>query len=167
MKPLKFKTLQTRFIVLLLLPVTLILIAAGVFGFIYIRNAMLDQWNEAAILKLERAAHTIDMRLAKPFELMALFAETADLPDSAGFQRQLLQRLEAIQGVVHVRLRRQVTENHSLDADRRRALTAVLHKQPRVTLCLPMIRILVIKPLCWSQHFSIRLVRKLPDLKFI
>ena len=137
MKPLKFKTLQTRFIVLLLLPVTLILIAAGVFGFIYIRNAMLDQWNEAAILKLERAAHTIDMRLAKPFELMALFAETADLPDSAGFQRQLLQRLEAIQGVVHVRLRRQVTENHSLDADRRRALTAVLHKQPkqpRVTL---------------------------------
>jgi class 3 adenylate cyclase len=137
MKPLKFKTLQTRFIVLLLLPVTLILIAAGVFGFIYIRNAMLDQWNEAAILKLERAAHTIDMRLAKPFELMALFAETAGLPDSAGFQRQLLQRLEAIQGVVHVRLRWQAIENHSLDADRRRAMTAVPHKQPkqpRVTL---------------------------------
>jgi len=105
MKPLNFKTLQTRFIVLLLLPVTLILIAAGVFGFIYIRKAMLNQWNETAILKLERAAHTIDMRLARPFELMTLFTETAGLPDNEEFQRQILQRLEAFQGVMRVRLR--------------------------------------------------------------
>jgi len=130
MKPLKFKTLQTRFIVLLLLPVTLILIAAGIFGFIYIRKAMLEQWNEAAILKLERAAHTIDMRLARPFELMALFAETAGLDDSTDFQRQLLQRLEAIQGVVRVRLRWQTAGEHSQDADLPKRKAAF----PRVTL---------------------------------
>ena len=40
----------------------------------YTRNAILDQWNDSAVLKLQRAAHYIEMRLLKPIELMEMLA---------------------------------------------------------------------------------------------
>ena len=58
------KSLQQRIAFMILLPVALLLIATGLLGLIYARKSLLDEWKEAAILKLERAAHYIDMRLA-------------------------------------------------------------------------------------------------------
>jgi len=70
---LKIKTLQQRFVIYMLAPVALLLCAMGAVGFVYARNAILAQWEEAAILKLQRAAHHVDMRLARPKEWVRLY----------------------------------------------------------------------------------------------
>ncbi|NIW00493.1 hypothetical protein GWN26_15755, partial [Candidatus Saccharibacteria bacterium] len=57
------KSLHQRLTFFVLLPVALLLIGMGFVGFIYARNSLLAQWREAAILKLQRAAHQVDMHL--------------------------------------------------------------------------------------------------------
>jgi sigma-B regulation protein RsbU (phosphoserine phosphatase) len=57
------KSLRQRLAFFVLLPVALLLFGMGFAGFIYARNSLLAQWREAAILKLQRAAHSVDMRL--------------------------------------------------------------------------------------------------------
>ncbi len=57
------KSLQQRLAIFVLFPVALLLLGMGFAGFIYARNSLLNQWREAAILKLQRAAHSVDMRL--------------------------------------------------------------------------------------------------------
>jgi len=80
----KFKTLEARSIVLLLIPVFLILLLGGVVSFFYTRNVMLNQWNESAELKLQRAAHYIAMRISKPLEFLdVLFKKSIGLDEDA------------------------------------------------------------------------------------
>ena len=55
-----FKTLQRRLIVLLVVPVTLFLMILGVFGYRFIQGILFKEWQEIAILRLERAAHQMD-----------------------------------------------------------------------------------------------------------
>ncbi|UCF01026.1 MAG: hypothetical protein JSV14_11625 [Deltaproteobacteria bacterium] len=69
----KVKSLQQRFVLFLLLPVTGLLLGMGIVGFIYARNSLLTQWREAAILKLQRAAHDVDMRLSRPKEWLQIY----------------------------------------------------------------------------------------------
>ncbi len=52
-----FKTLERRLIVLLVLPMTLFLLIIGVFGYRFIQGILFKQWQDIAILRLERAAH--------------------------------------------------------------------------------------------------------------
>jgi adenylate cyclase len=96
------KTLQQRLALLLLLPVALLLFFTGFFGFIYVRGIMLDQWREAAILKLERAAHHIDMRLNRPIELMEIFHTTAGNQNRYAAQEWVLKQLQELEGVIKV-----------------------------------------------------------------
>ena len=70
-----FKTLQGRLVVLLLLPVCLIILSGGVASFLFTRNMVLEQWNESALLKLQRAAHYIEMRLMKPIEVVEILLQ--------------------------------------------------------------------------------------------
>ena len=70
---LKIKTLQQRFVVSMLLPVALLLCVMGAVGFVYGRNAIITQWEEAAILRLRLAAHHVDLRLARPKERVNLY----------------------------------------------------------------------------------------------
>ena len=44
MRPYHFKTLRARLTALMISPVVLILLVAGVSGFIYARDVMIDQW---------------------------------------------------------------------------------------------------------------------------
>ena len=64
----RITSLQQRLAVFLLLPVALLLFAMMSAGFFYARNNLLAQWREAVVLKLGRAAHSIDMRLLRPKE---------------------------------------------------------------------------------------------------
>ena len=57
------KSLQQRLAIFVLFPVALLLIGMGFAGFIYARNRLLAQWKEAAILKLQQASNSVDMRL--------------------------------------------------------------------------------------------------------
>jgi hypothetical protein len=66
----QFRRLQTRLLVSLLLPVLVMVILGGVASFWYARGIMLDQWEESAVVKLQRAAHYIEMRLLKPVDLL-------------------------------------------------------------------------------------------------
>ena len=98
----KFKTLQARLIFFLLIPVFIIILAGGVVSFIYTRDAMLDQWNESSALKLQRAAHTIEMRLLKPLELLEVLFQKADREKTALSLEQVMAFLGALEGVLQV-----------------------------------------------------------------
>ena len=99
----KIKTLQQRFVVFMVLPVALLLFATGSVGFFYARDALIEQWEEAAILRLQRAAHHVDMRLARPKEWVDLylkFLAGARHPMSEG--GDMLAELERAEGIVAV-----------------------------------------------------------------
>jgi sigma-B regulation protein RsbU (phosphoserine phosphatase) len=70
------KSLQQRLTIYLILPVALLLILMGIAGFIYARNLLLSQWQEASILKLQRAAHQVDMRLSNVKDWIHVFNQT-------------------------------------------------------------------------------------------
>ena len=99
------KSLKQRLSLLLIFPIALLLFLAGVSGFIYIRNVLLDEWQETAILKLERAAHQIDMRLGRSIEWIKLFHETAESRGGVATQELILTRLRNLEGVTDVNLK--------------------------------------------------------------
>jgi adenylate cyclase len=90
--------------IFLILPVVIFLISAEVVGFVYIRKALLKEWQEIAILQLERAAHQIDMRLQNIRKWMESFAKTGSSPQGAEIQEWLLQQLRGQEGVSQARL---------------------------------------------------------------
>jgi class 3 adenylate cyclase len=96
--------LQQRLFFFLLLPVALLLFLAGFLGFIFARNNMLDQWREAATLKLQRAAHHIDMRLNQRIFWIEMFQKTGDLHHEGSYQEWILERIRELDGVVNVNL---------------------------------------------------------------
>ncbi|MFO7984790.1 MAG: adenylate/guanylate cyclase domain-containing protein [Desulfatiglandaceae bacterium] len=98
------KTLGQRITLLLLLPVAVLISVTGVFGFLYARHSLLNEWREAAILKLQRAAHQIDMRLDRPIQWMEMFHETADNMGASVIQGWILEQLKGLDGVTEVDL---------------------------------------------------------------
>ena len=98
MKFFNTKTLQRKMMLFLLLPVTCGLIVTGLVGFFYVRKAMLSQWEESALLKLERAAHYINMRLSLPIERIKLISSATDI-----MTRQiLLEEIKNLPGISEV-----------------------------------------------------------------
>ena len=75
-----FKSLQQRLIVLLVVPVTMFLLIIGVFGYRFIQGLLFKDWQEIAILRLERAAHQLDMRLHGQMQWMETFARAGQNP---------------------------------------------------------------------------------------
>lgn len=100
----RFKSMKQRFAVYMLFPVGLSLLGMGWAAFTYARNRMLAEWGEATILKLQRAAHHVDMRLSKPKEMLNLFTASAGMPHAAGIQKLVIQRLRQFQWVADVDL---------------------------------------------------------------
>ncbi|MBT4875437.1 MAG: adenylate/guanylate cyclase domain-containing protein [Desulfobacula sp.] len=102
MKKHGFKTLQGKLIILLLFPVIIVVFSGGIVSFLYTRNVMLNQWNESAILKLQRAAHALEMKISKPIDMVNLFYKTNPVGDIPGSQKKLIQYLAGMDGVVKV-----------------------------------------------------------------
>jgi adenylate cyclase len=98
------KSLNQRFALFLLLPVALILFLTGFIGFIFARKVLLDEWQEASLLKLQRAAHHIDMRLNRPIAMIEMFNKTGEFQDGSVIQNWLLDQLRAMKGVSSVDL---------------------------------------------------------------
>lgn len=97
-------SLQGRFTLFLILPVTALLVVMGVAGFFYARDLLLDQWHEAAILKLQRAAHEVDMHLNRIKGAIHLFHETSGARYAESFHVWALDRLSQQEGVVDVQM---------------------------------------------------------------
>ena len=98
------KNLQQRLTVFVLLPVALLLIGMGFVGFIYARNSLLVQWREAAILRLQRAAHQIDMRLARAKDWIRFFSEASESQEFPLLRSWAIEQLKQIESVDHVHL---------------------------------------------------------------
>lgn len=94
--------LQQRLLFLLLLPLAGLLTAVGVSGYLFSQQLILKQWQEGAILKLQWAAHHIDMRLQRPINWMEIFQTTGDLSQGAEVQAWIIGQIEALGGVVDV-----------------------------------------------------------------
>jgi adenylate cyclase len=98
------KSLNQRLALFLLLPVAFLLFLTGFVGFIFARKVLLDEWREASLLKLQRAAHYIDMRLNRPIEMIGMFHKTGEYQGGPVIQDWLLDRLRAMEGVSRVDL---------------------------------------------------------------
>ena len=96
------RTLQQRFVLFLVLPVAVLLFGIGLTGFFYARSALLEEFREATLLKLQRMAHEVDMRLAEPKRWLEMFQETAGELQVGQVRRWLLERMRELQGVVRV-----------------------------------------------------------------
>lgn len=95
---LKFKSLQRKLFVLLVAPVALLLAGAGLYGYFFMRDALLKEWREVAVLRMERAAHQMEMRLQSPTQWMEAFANA----DSTDTRRWILEQLRDLPGVEKV-----------------------------------------------------------------
>jgi class 3 adenylate cyclase len=102
--PMAIRTLQRRMVLLVLLPVGMLLAALGFLGYFKTRDIMLDQWREAAILRLQRAAHHVDMRLDRPVQLVELLGRTGDAREGLAIQSWIVDQLKEMQGVTDVLL---------------------------------------------------------------
>ena len=100
------RTLQQRLSFFVLLPVAVLLLGMGAAGFFYARNKLLDQWGEAAVLRLERAAHQVDMRLNMPKIWIELYQRTSEKPYAGWIQNDIIEQLKAVEGVSRVTLNR-------------------------------------------------------------
>lgn len=99
------KSLEQRLALFLLLPVALLLFVTGFFGFLYARNIMLREWSEAAVLKLQRAAHHLDMRLKRPIDWIHMWQTAAAGRGGSFAQEGFLESLRELEGVTRVDLR--------------------------------------------------------------
>jgi len=100
------KSLQQRLTFFVLLPLTVLLLGMGLAGFLYARNKLLDQWSEAIMLRLQHAAHEVDMRLDMPKMWLDLFHQIAGKPNATDIQNAIVAQLKEIDGVARVQLKR-------------------------------------------------------------
>ena len=98
------KSLQQRLTIFVLFPVALLLLAMGFAGFIYARNSLLAQWREAAILKLQRAAHSIDMRLERTKKWIQVLDEAGGSQDPDHVYSWVVDQLKKAEDVSRVDL---------------------------------------------------------------
>jgi len=98
------KSLQQRLTIYLIIPVALLLVFMGIAGFIYARNLMLAQWREASVLKLQRAAHQVDMRLARVKDWIRIFHRTSGSYETDQLHDLAIEQLEQQEGVDRVHL---------------------------------------------------------------
>jgi len=110
------KSLRQRLSLYLILPVVLLLIVMGFAGFIYARNLLLSEWREASVLRLQRAAHQVDMRLARVQDWIRIFHQASDGPDIAALHVFAIAQLKRQDSVDQVHL--SWNNNDSPPADR-------------------------------------------------
>jgi len=101
---LKPKSLQQRLALFLLLPVALLLFGVGALGFVYASKNLFALWREVTILKLQRAAHNVDMRMVRIKERLQAFHDTAGEEASPVVQEWILDQLRSQEGVARSNL---------------------------------------------------------------
>jgi len=95
-------SLQKRLTLMVLLPAALVLLFVGVFGFVYVRGTLFSEWREMSIVKLQRAAHQIDMKLGRITDWLQMFQRTSQGRGGVVIQEWILQQLRDMKGVESV-----------------------------------------------------------------
>ena len=107
-------SLQQRTTFFILLPTLVILATMGLISMMLIRDALLKQWQQTAIARLQQAAHYIDMRLDTPKRVLRLFREENGIKVDRNIGRFIIDQLKEMDGVVQVNLEWQGSENGKL-----------------------------------------------------
>lgn len=94
--------LQKKAALFLFLPTFLVLTGMGGIGFYLVRGALLNQWQETAIEKLHRSAHSVDMRLMQPKDLLQFLHEDSSFQSAAKNHDIIIEQLRALDGVIQV-----------------------------------------------------------------
>ncbi|HSO67903.1 MAG TPA: SpoIIE family protein phosphatase [Desulfatirhabdiaceae bacterium] len=97
-------SLRKRLVFFVLIPVVVLLTGMGFSGFWYARNTLLTEWGDAAILRLQRAAHNVDMRLEAPKKWVEMLHANPGQPELRLLQDMIISRLAGMDGVMDVRL---------------------------------------------------------------
>jgi adenylate cyclase len=92
-------SLQKRFFLFLLLPVTLILAVTGIASFLYARSYLLDEWSSSAKMSLEKMAHELQTRLDQKRQMIDLIVNAENIPDAVVTRSYLAQQLADQEGV--------------------------------------------------------------------
>jgi len=98
------KSLQQRTVIFILVPVFFLLTLSGIFGYHGMRKVLIEQWSETALSKLGRAAHTIDMRLNRPKQLLFLLKGLNNNGSDGAVRKRIIDQLGKIDGVVSVKV---------------------------------------------------------------
>ncbi|MFT5698569.1 MAG: sigma-B regulation protein RsbU (phosphoserine phosphatase) [Desulforhopalus sp.] len=106
----RLKSLKQKLALLVILPLCLIMLIAGILGMRLISDVLLKQWEETAITKMQRSAHNVDMRLMRPKELFRFYQHNERKQLSWKDAQLLIDQLRAIDGVVEVKYN--FTENN-------------------------------------------------------
>ncbi len=115
-------SLQQRATLFILLPTLLILTVMGFISLIFIRETLLDQWEETAIAKLQRAAHHIDMRLLSPKRVLTLFREEKGIAINYNTATFIIDQLREMEGVVQVNLEWNGKKMNNMFSNKSRAM---------------------------------------------
>jgi sigma-B regulation protein RsbU (phosphoserine phosphatase) len=100
----RFKSLQQKTVILVLIPTFFFLTAMGLGGFVFARNGLMVQWSETAIANLQKAAHRLDMRLDQPKDLLQRLEYTSEAGMAHLALQYTLEQLEELEGVTGVNL---------------------------------------------------------------
>ncbi len=96
------RSLQQRFSLFMFLPVALLLVGMGTASFIYAKDVLLSQWQEAAILKLGRGAHQVDMHLRGIRMWVHSLDRAAESRQPELIIQWVIEQVKAQEGVVRV-----------------------------------------------------------------
>jgi hypothetical protein len=100
----RFTCLRHKLIFSILLPTALFLAGFGLLGFLYARHNLMEKWRDAAILRLERVAHQLDMRLKVVLNWAELFARSIDGGIPKDTQDWIIGQIRDLEGVTEVTL---------------------------------------------------------------
>ena len=87
-----------------MLPTLIVLLVMGGSSLALVRKALLSQWEQTVIARMQSAAHAVDMRLMRPKRLMLLFQEQTGRSYNRQVTEFILDRLRNLEGVVDVEL---------------------------------------------------------------
>lgn len=102
--PMRIESLRQRIGLLVLLPVGFILVLVGVSGLVFMRGTLFKEWEDASLVKLQRVAHEIDMRLSRMNDRIEMFYGTSDNRGGPLIQQWILEQIKGLDGVTDVRL---------------------------------------------------------------
>jgi len=98
------KSLQQRMALFVLTPIFIILIAMGSIGFFYIHDVLLSQWADTVEVRLQKAAHHIDMRLNRPKDFLMLLQDTSKADTDHLAHKFIIEQLKKLDGVIDVKV---------------------------------------------------------------
>ncbi|MCI0500102.1 MAG: SpoIIE family protein phosphatase, partial [Planctomycetales bacterium] len=95
----RLRRLQHKLILFVLLPVAVLTAAMGGVGYFWIKDRLVAQWQDATLLRLGRAAHNVDMRLAHLKDWIQAYAEAVGQTHFYRTGQWLLDRIRSLEGV--------------------------------------------------------------------